>query len=88
MFSHSLFTLFCLGHVTHEKFYSITAYKHNLTDCIMFIHITDIKGKYWSENFALSQGITNCKSNKHAVVDYDAAANSIFMVSFSMSFML
>jgi hypothetical protein len=54
----------------------------------MFIHITDIKGKYWSENFALSQGITNCKSNKHAVVDYDAAANSIFMVSFSMSFML
>jgi len=57
MFSHSLFTLFCTGHVTHEKFYRITGYEHNWTECIMFICITDIKGKYWSQNFALGQGI-------------------------------
>jgi hypothetical protein len=85
--SCSLFTLFCPGHVTHEKCYRITGFEYNLTECITFIGITDIKGKYWSENFALGQGITNQKSNKHAVVDYDAAANSIFMDYFSLSFM-
>jgi len=79
--------LFCPGYVTHEKFYSVTGYKHSLTECIMFIHITDIKEKHCSEYFALSQGITNHKSNKRAVVDNDAATNSIFTVSFSMSFM-
>jgi hypothetical protein len=82
MFSHSLFTLFCPGHVTHENFYHITGYTHNLTECIMFIRITDIKGKFWSENFCTEPWITNLKSNKHSVVDYDAAENSIFMVSF------
>jgi len=79
MFSHSLFTLFCPGHVTYEKCYRITGFEHNLIECITFNGIADIKGKYWSENFALGQGITNHKSNKHAVIDYDTAANSIFM---------
>jgi len=51
------------------------------------VHMADIKGKYWSENFALGKGITNQKSSKLAVVDYDAAANSVFMFSFSLSFM-
>jgi hypothetical protein len=70
-----------------KKCYRITGFEHNLTGCIMFVGITDIKGKYWSENFALGQGIRNHKSNKHAVVDYDAAVNSIFMDSFLLSFM-
>jgi hypothetical protein len=53
----------------------------------MFIHITEIKGKYWSENFALCQGVSNCKCNKHAVFDWNAVENSVFTVSFSLSFM-
>lgn len=59
----------------------------NLMECIMFIHITEIKGKYWSENFALCQGVSNCKCNKHAVFDWNAVENSVFTVSFSLSFM-
>lgn len=57
-------------------------YKNNPTECTMLIHIMEAKGKYWSENSALCQGISNWKSAKHAVVDWRAAANSIFMVFF------
>jgi len=79
--------LLCFAQVILHMKHFIAYIKHNLTKCIMFIRITDIKGKYWSENFALGKGITNRKSNKHPVVDSDAAANSIFMFSFSLSFM-
>jgi hypothetical protein len=45
------------------------------------------KRKILEENSALYQRISNWKSTKCAVVDWHAAENSIFMVSFPFSFM-